>query len=95
MSREESSPSERTTDHEEIREWVEERDGHPARVEGTGKNGGLLRIEFDERDDLEPCSWDEFFDAFEETDLAMVYQEETASGDESRFAKLVHRADRR
>jgi len=38
---EESHESKTTTDHEEIRRWVEERDGHPARVEGTN----LLRID--------------------------------------------------
>lgn len=36
-------------------------------------------------------SWDEFFEAFEENDLALVYQEETDEGEESRFAKLVNR----
>ena len=33
-----------TTDHEQIRKWVEERDGHPARVRTSG-DGGILRIE--------------------------------------------------
>ena len=31
-----------TTDHDEIREWVEERGGHPAKVKGTE----LLRIDY-------------------------------------------------
>lgn len=90
-----TAESTRTTDHEEIREWVEERDGQPAHVEGTGNGGdGLLRIDFDGGDDnLEPIPWDEFFEAFEENDLALVYQEETSGGEESRFAKLVSRED--
>ena len=82
-----------TTDHEAIRQWVEARGGKPAHVRSTGSGGGgLLRIEFDDsEDDLEPISWDEFFDAFEENDLAFLYQEETEDGSESRFNKLVSR----
>jgi len=90
-----SGDSNTTTDHDTIRGWVEERDGRPARVEGTGEgDGGLLRIDFgDSDDDLEGISWDEFFEAFEENNLAMIYQEETSGGEESRFAKLVSRDD--
>ena len=33
-----------TTDHEKIREWTEERGGHPATVAATVKNGGLMTI---------------------------------------------------
>ncbi len=32
-----------TRDHDEIRQWVEDRNGRPAMVE-TGSEGGLLRI---------------------------------------------------
>jgi hypothetical protein len=85
-----------TTDHEEIREWVEERGGRPARVKGTDKNnsGGLLRIDypgFSGEDTLETITWDEFFKAFEENNLAFLYQEETKDGKESRFSKLISR----
>ena len=86
-----------TTDHDEIRNWVEERDGRPAHVEGTGgdDDGGLLRVDFqdsdDEDEDLEELSWDEFFETFEENDLAFLYQEETSEGEESRFSKFVSR----
>jgi len=85
-----------TTDHEAIRTWVEERGGRPARVRGTGDDGdpGVLRIDFPERGDdesLEPISWEEWFRAFEENDLAFVYQEETSEGAESRFSRLVSR----
>ena len=86
------SEGRRTTDHDAIRNWVEERDGQPARVEGTENGGtGVLRIDFTGDDSLEDISWDEFFDAFEENDLALVYQEETDEGEESYFAKLVSR----
>jgi hypothetical protein len=88
--------SKTTTDHETIRSWVEERGGRPARVKGTGGNGdaGLLRIDYPGRGDdeaLEEIDWAAFFEAFEENGLAFLYQEETKSGDESRFSKLVNR----
>ena len=90
-----SSESQQTTDHDEIRNSVEERGGHPARVEGKGEDGdGLLRIDFgDEDEDLERIEWDEFFEAFEANDLALVYQDETSEGEDSRFSKLVSRED--
>lgn len=85
-----------TTDHEEIRNWVEERGGRPARVKNTakGKSSGLLRIDypgFSGEDTLEAIEWDEFFVAFEENNLAFLYQEETKGGKESRFSKLIDR----
>jgi hypothetical protein len=90
------SESKVTTDHDEIREWVEERGGQPARVKGTeNKQGsGLLRIDypgFSGEDTLEPIPWEEFFKAFEENNLAFLYQEETKDGKESRFSKLIDR----
>ncbi len=86
-----------TTDHNEIRQWVEEREGHPARVKGTESNNsaGLLRIDypgFSGEDTLEEISWEEFFEAFEKNGLAFLYQEETKDGNESRFSKLVDRS---
>ena len=90
-----SSESTTTTDHDEIRNWIEERDGQPAHVEGTGDDSGLLRVDFENSDDadedLEELSWDEFFETFEENDLDFLYQEETSAGKESRFSKFVSR----
>ena len=85
-----------TTEHDEIKQWVEERDGRPARVKGTdkGDGGGLLRIDyagFSGEDTLETITWDEFFSAFEENNLAFLYQDETKDGKESRFSKLISR----
>jgi len=85
-----------TTDHEEIQTWVEERGGHPARVIGTdkGDSAGVLRIDFpgySGEDTLEEISWDEFFEGFEENNLAFLYQDETKDGKESRFSKLIDR----
>jgi len=57
----------------------------------------MLRIEFPGKpgakdDKLQEIGWDEFFEKFEESNLAFLYQEETASGDESRFSKFVQRS---
>jgi hypothetical protein len=90
--------SKQTTDHDEIRNWVEERGGKPARVKSTGSKGdggGLLRIDypgFSGEDSLEEITWAEFFEAFEENNLAFLYQDETKDGKKSRFSKLIDRA---
>ena len=91
-----SAESKVTTDHEEIQRWVEERGGHPARVKGTADEdgGGLLRIDypgFSGEGTLETITWEEFFEAFEENNLAFLYQEQTKDGEESRFSKLIAR----
>ena len=89
------SESKTTTNHDEIRRWVEQRGGRPAHVTetGDGDDPGILRIDFGDQDEaLEEISWDEFFDAFEENNLAFLYQDETAEGEESRFNKFVSRS---
>ena len=84
-----------TTNHDEIRRWVEEQGGVPAHVSDTGSAGdpGILRINFqdpggDDDDRLEEISWEDWFRAFDENELAFLYEEE---GD-SRFNKLVSRS---
>jgi hypothetical protein len=81
-----------TVDHDEIRRWVESRGGYPARVKGTGRPGdaGLLRIDypgFRGEDTLERIGWADWFDTFEENNLALVRSEDPRN----RFAKLVSR----
>jgi hypothetical protein len=85
-----------TFDHEEIRRWAEERGAKPACVKGTGGKGdiGMIRLDFpgySGEDSLEHISWDEWFQKFDERNLALLYQESTASGDKSNFNKLVSR----
>jgi hypothetical protein len=85
-----SSESQTTTNREEIRRWVEERGGNPARVKGTE----LLRIDYPGyagEDTLEEITWDEFFKTFEASNLAFLYQDKTKEGELSRFSKLVTR----
>ena len=91
-----ASKSSTTTDHDEIRRWVEEHGGKPASVRGTenGDGAGVLRIDFPGgagQDQLEHISWDEWFEKFDQNDLAFLYQEEKASGEDSTFFKLVSR----
>ena len=91
------SDAKTTTDHKKIRQWVEERGGHPARVKGTEDKqgeGGLLRIDYtgySGENSLEEISWDEFFKEFDESGLAFLYQEKNEDGKQSRFSKLVAR----
>jgi hypothetical protein len=79
-----------TTDHAEIRAWVDSHGGRPSHVTDTASGGdeGILRIDFGDQDEgLEEISWDDWFAAFEENKLAFLYQDEG----ESRFNKLVSR----
>jgi len=78
-----TTPSKTTTDHQTIRSWAEARQGKPSRVKGTGNgdDSGILRIDFPGfggEGSLEEISWDDFSRKFEESGLALVYQETTA-----------------
>ena len=85
------SKSVQTTDHKQIKNWIEDRGGHPSRVKTSGK-GGILRVDFGKPEDsLEQIEWDDFFNIFEENDLSFLYQEETEGGKTSRFNKFVSR----
>ncbi len=91
-----ASESKTTTDHKTIQAWSEARGGKPATVKSTEKDGeaGVLRIDFpgySGAGSLEEISWEEFFQKFDEKKLAFLYQEQTSSGEESRFFKLVSR----
>ena len=89
------SDAKKLTDHDRIREWAEARGGRPSavrRTEGKGEGVGVLRFDFgNPEEELEEISWDTFFDTFEQKNLALLVQEETAGGDTSRFFKFVER----
>ena len=85
-----------TTDHGEIQSWVEQRGGKAARVRGTERksDAGLLRVDYpgySGEDTLETITWEEFFEAFDEHELAFLYQEKTKDGKLSRFSKFIDR----
>ena len=86
-----------TIDHDEIRQWVESRGGHPATVTGTERDfetAGLLRIDFpgySGEGTLEPLEWDDFFEKFEEANLAFLYDPDKGS----KFNKFIARGNKR
>jgi hypothetical protein len=90
-----SHESNTTTNHDEIRKWVEERGGRPAVVKGTERgDSALLRIDYpgySGEDTLEAIEWDEFFEIFDDNKLAFLYQDQTEDGGQSRFSKFVNR----
>ncbi|MFP4143560.1 MAG: hypothetical protein ACLFV3_00285 [Phycisphaeraceae bacterium] len=91
--------SRKTTDHQTIREWTEARGGKPASVKGTANPGepvGELRLMFPDapyarNENLEPVSWDDWFEKFDRDKLALVHQDQTTEGEISSFSKVVAR----
>ncbi len=79
-----------TIDHDEIRRWADKRKGKPAIVRGTG----IIRLDFpgfSGADTLQPISWDQWFDRFDASNLALVLEESTARRQQSNFNKLIGR----
>jgi hypothetical protein len=68
-----------TTDHEEIRHWVEEHGGKPANVKGHRPEvePDVLRIELpglsSSEEQLEYLPWDTWFEIFDRNGLAFLY----------------------
>jgi hypothetical protein len=90
------SKSRTLTDHEEIRQWSEERGARPSTVRSTHNDDstGIIRLDFpgySGKGSLEEISWDEWFEDFEDNNLALIVQDETADGEQSNFNKLVSR----
>tara|TARA_R110002020_G_scaffold283271_1_gene499014 strand:+ start:473 stop:757 length:285 start_codon:yes stop_codon:yes gene_type:complete len=88
--------SESTMNHQKIKKWVEDRQGKPALVKGTGDTGtggGLLRINFPggAEESLENITWDKFFKIFDENEVQFLYQDENKDGEQSRFFKFVNK----
>lgn len=86
------------TDHEEIQKWAEARRAKPAAVKSSASEGdvGIIRLDFpgySGEGSLEPISWRQFFEKFEESQLALVVQDTTSDGEQSNFNKLVRRGD--
>ena len=86
------SKSQTTTDHDEILQWAEAHGGKPAAVQSTESEDevGMIRIMFEDApnakdEGLEEIEWDEWFEAFESNELALVYDPK------SNFNKLVSR----
>jgi len=89
-----------TADHEKIRRWVTTRGGKPAAVVPLDealfgrKEMGALRIVFPDRyeaGNVKELSWELFFELFDLRRLAFLYQEQSATGAQSRFNKFIKR----
>jgi hypothetical protein len=75
-----------TKDREQIKSWAKEHKAHPAIVKGTD---GLLRFDFEEaekEENLEPISWEKFFEIFDDRGIELVYDEDK----NSRFHKFTY-----
>jgi hypothetical protein len=65
-------------------------------VRRTGRKGdiGVLRLDFpgySGAQSLEHIGWDEWFEKFDESGLALLHQNTTARGQKSNFNKLISR----
>ena len=84
-------PMKYTTDHEKIREWIEDRGGRPASVKGLVEENGveapeMLHISFGAPDpNMEELAWEEFFERFEDANLALTYEEKAEKGEAPNF----------
>jgi hypothetical protein len=84
------------TDHDEIRQWAEERGARPAAVRRTESDSdvGIIRLDFPGyagEESLDEIDWDEWFQKFDENGLALVVQDRMVGGQRSNFNKLVSR----
>ena len=84
------------TDHDEIQRWAEERDARPSAVQKTHTDDsvGIIRLDFpgySGENSLEEIEWDEWFDKFDDNNLALIVQDQTAEGERSNFNKIVSR----
>lgn len=88
-----SSNSHSTTEHDESKSWVAEQDG-PVSAKGTETNDAVcvLQMNFSGgagSDDFEEITRFDWFERFEQKNLAILSQQEKVSGEESTFLALV------
>jgi hypothetical protein len=91
-----TSPRDITTDHETIREWVENRGGTPAHTSGRGDDDAsslYIVREDEEMEGLEPISWDDFFETFEAEGLAFVHQDRDVGETDEWLYDLIDREE--
>lgn len=65
----------RTTEHDQIRAWVEDRDGHPVEIQDAADDE--ITVEFGEVDEAVhmPLDWPAFFERFDRQGYVFAYQE--------------------
>lgn len=63
------------TEHDRIREWIEARGGHPARMKS-----GLVGVDFSTQENsMENISWDEFFRVFDASRDTFLHHDTNAT----------------
>lgn len=82
-----------TSEPEVIRRWAQARDGQPATIEGTEREGrpGVLTFDFPgyrSGGRLRSISWDDWFRTFQVRRLNFIYQEQKTNGTPSNFFRL-------
>jgi hypothetical protein len=91
-----------TRDHEVIRRWAVKRQAEPATGEATKsgpatvdvKDGGAgIRFNFPGRSLFRPISWDEWFENFDDHELAFVYDNDPPEAVPSARYRLVKAAE--
>ncbi|MFC5368919.1 hypothetical protein [Salinirubrum litoreum] len=70
-----------TTDHEEIRDWVEARDGRPAVLRDPDADDLTFVFGDPDRAIASPVEWERFFDRFERRDRLFAYREDDDPAD--------------
>jgi len=87
-----------TTDHEEIRLWVEAHNGRPEEVHISEADGWQLRINFPGKQDdvflvINPqekrISWKDFFEKLDAKKLVFIYNPDSVGEDMTRECKIV------
>jgi hypothetical protein len=85
-----------TTDHDEIRRWIQTHHGAPARklTFTTTHPDGFLCIDFlgMHTPDLQHLSWTEWFTTFDKQGLALCYPDPHIHDGTSAWFELVHRS---
>jgi hypothetical protein len=68
-----------TIDHKEVKKWAKKAGARPARIKSGQnlKSEGELRMDFSggKNQELEYLSWEEFFNMFEDKNLAFEYED--------------------
>jgi len=85
-----------TTDHDEIRHWVESVGGRPVQVRLASSTGpvGVPALDVPGRrgsGGAEPIAWDDWFAEFDRAGLALLYEPSVAPTAPGPYGKLVPR----
>lgn len=86
----------RTIEHRVVREWAEKRGLVPTTIRGTWGSDLPTPLQLTEPEaDADPArielTWDQFFEIFEDRQLAFTYQDDDVSGVPSQYYKFERR----